>query len=199
MGISSPWTGSIAWPSPVCGAWSSTTSRPRASGSTTTACTIWLATASSSWSCWPARGAPTVGRSRGGARLIGIAFAGIGVFADDLADHADLEAPPAIVGETAGVEVRLALAELAPRDERAALVSKAIDRVITQRDALVWLEVLSESAAGNTSPSVTVAECLGLSAVNVRKICQRVRSRLQRLASEDESFSALLHFEAVAA
>lgn len=131
-------------------------------------------------------------------RLVAGAFRGLGLFTDEISAGLDPEAAPIAIGDVR-TDMGAALRSLSDRDERIALLRDALDVAVTARDAEVWLEVLSETASGGPCPAATVGEHLGLSSANVRKICQRVRERLQRLAAEDATFTSLIELAGVAA
>ncbi|MCB1007008.1 MAG: hypothetical protein KDB35_22685, partial [Acidimicrobiales bacterium] len=91
------------------------------------------------------------------------------------------------------------LRDAARRHSGASLLLEALGHGISERDANVWLDVLSEQAAGNRSPSVTVAQQHDLTPCAVRKICQRVRRRLNELGAAELRFAPLLAMPALAA
>lgn len=134
------------------------------------------------------------------ARLWSLAFARLGPLADDIDDH-DLMtdvAPPVDRGAADEAPIET-LRDAARKHAGAALLLEALDHGISERDATVWLDVLSEQAAGNRSPSVTVAQQHDLTPCAVRKICQRVRRRLADLGATDVRFAPLLALPALAA
>lgn len=146
------------------------------------------------------------------SRLLAVAFAGLGVLADDLDDCHGLAADSgrgvggpaatasasseAEAGADGAIEVLRRAAHGRPQ---VALLLEALDGITSERDRAVWLDVLDEQAAGNRSPAVTVAQLHEVSPALVRKICQRVRDRLTDLGLSDRRFEALLDLPALAA
>lgn len=71
------------------------------------------------------------------------------------------------------------------------LLVRAVRQVANERDAEVHLEYQAQKSMGDRQPAHTVADMFDLSPANVRKINQRVRSRLSDLAATDPAFAAL--------
>lgn len=136
------------------------------------------------------------------SRLLAVAFARLGVLADDIDDCRELADDRPGSGGTREIDIE-SLGDVLRRaaEERpdAALLLEALDGTINERDRAVWLDVLDEQASGNRSPSVTVAQLHDLSPAAVRKICQRVRDRLSMLGRTDHRFEPLLALPALAA
>lgn len=138
------------------------------------------------------------------SRLLAVAFAKLGVLADDIDDCHELAddrgqrlgatAAPGCADETIDVLRRAARGR-----PQVALLLEALDGNTSERDRSVWLDVLDEQAAGNRSPALTVAQVHDLSPALVRKICQRVRDRLTALGLADHRFEPLLELPALAA
>lgn len=87
------------------------------------------------------------------------------------------------------------LADLVDVDERFRLLVEALDLVASPRDRRVVLDFIDQKSAGDPSPSHTVAELVGLSPANVRKIHSRVRGRVLLLVQDDERFEPLARGE----
>lgn len=83
------------------------------------------------------------------------------------------------------------LEDLAARDRTVALLVEAIDRVGSARDAAVHKELRIQRAAGDPSPSVTVARATRLRPDNVRQIDCRLRRKLRALAEGDPHYAPL--------
>lgn len=83
--------------------------------------------------------------------------------------------------------------------DRVRVLTTALERITSERNGAVWLDVLSEQAAGNRSPAETVAKNYDLTPANVRKICQRVRCQLRALAESEAEFEPLLTLRPLAA
>lgn len=133
-------------------------------------------------------------------RLLRVAYAGLGLFTDDLEAHravASTADRSSAVTDNNGVLQAFELITEINRTGRT--LGRALERMATDRDRLIWLDVLQEQGAGNKAPAVTVAQSHGLTEVNVRKICQRVRQRLTQLAASDPEYAVLLDLPAVAA
>ena len=149
----------------------------------------------------PDGGAKPWGWARG--RLISLAFAQLGILADDFDKHPALLADKSDPGEAIDADSSALPSEILGRfaadRSDAALLVEALELEISERDRLVWLDALSEKAAGNRSPAVTVAQTHDISPALVRKICQRVRQRLHDLGTDDDRFSPLLGLPALAA
>lgn len=92
-----------------------------------------------------------------------------------------------------------ALTRLAGCVPEAELLQSGLLKVARERDISIWLNYVTEQAIGNPAPAGAVARAYDLSEANVRKIVQRVRDALRRLALADPSFGAVGHFPAVAA
>ena len=130
-------------------------------------------------------------------RLLRIAYEGLGLFADDLDDHLDLAARPICFTSVVDDEVLEAFELITELNRSGRALGRALDHVANPRDKHVWLDVLHEQGAGNSSPAVTVAQNHGLTEANVRKICQRVRDRLMRLAKAEPEYAVLVDLPAV--
>ncbi|MDW3217097.1 MAG: hypothetical protein R8F63_00680 [Acidimicrobiales bacterium] len=131
-------------------------------------------------------------------RLTSLAFDRIGILADEIDDLTHQEqsgASTADVGEPAVVVLR----GLEADHDGVRILTDALGRITSERNAAVWLDVLSEEAAGNRSPAETVAQTHDLTAANVRKICQRVRCQLRALAQSEPDFKQLLTLRPLAA
>lgn len=124
-------------------------------------------------------------------------FRTLGLFTDDLPPEAELPVPGVAVVHDEDIMVSFELAAEISRSGQA--LARALGVVANDRDHRIWLEFIGEKAAGNRSPAVTVAELYGVSQANVRKICQRVREGLVRLAEGDPQYESLLDLPSVAA
>ncbi len=142
------------------------------------------------------------------SRLLAVAFARLGVLADDIDDCHDLAADrgrrlgaTVVSGSGSGSadEAIDVLRRAAHGRPQVALLLEALDGTTSERDRSVWLDVLDEQAAGNRSPALTVAQVHDVSPALVRKICQRVRDRLTALGRADRRFEPLLDLPALAA
>lgn len=81
---------------------------------------------------------------------------------------------------------------LAPDHTGLRLVLEAFERAgISTRDRDVLLHHADERCAGNASPSVTLAEVFGMSAVNIRQVVRRTKRKLRALAAADPQFASL--------
>lgn len=140
------------------------------------------------------------------SRLLAVAFAKLGVLADDIDGCFDLAddrgssvgSPLAPVTSCAEGVVEV-LRRAAHGRPQVSLLLEALEGITCERDRTVWLDVLDEQAAGNRSPAVTVAQLHDVSPALVRKICQRVRDRLTLLGRTDHRFQPLLTLPALAA
>lgn len=121
-------------------------------------------------------------------RVIGVVHRFVGVFARsldqigetiDLADNGHYAA-----SHDLAVGPRQALQRLADLRPRARDLDAALSELVSPRDAAVWLAVESERAGGNRHPAVTVGARFGMTDVGVRKVVQRVRTRLARAAAD---------------
>lgn len=131
-------------------------------------------------------------------RLVALAYSALGIFTDDLDERADMiEASPPIAACDDDVVIAFELITEINRQGRA--LRRALYANVSERDRRVWLDVVSEQGASNSSPSVTVAALHGLTPANVRKICQRVRTTLTRLAETDASYEDMLGLPVLAA
>jgi hypothetical protein len=91
----------------------------------------------------------------------------------DAERHGSADGPPPSPAPTAEV-----FADLARSHPGVAALDQALRIVATPRDRGVVVEFLTQKALGDPSPSHTVAQEMGLSAVNVRQIVTRVRRRV---------------------
>ena len=128
-------------------------------------------------------------------RLVTIAFEHVGIFADDLADHAEVEHVTPTDPEQPLEDV---LADLASQRPVLGSLCAALARVATDRDRRVWIELLWEESGGNRRAAITVAQNHGLSHANVRKIRQRVQRGLVDLSRQAE-FADLAELPVLAA
>jgi hypothetical protein len=104
----------------------------------------------------------------------------VGQFTRELDDeHLEVEAPPVM---EAVPEPREVLRTVARRHPAARHLDEALSASVSERDADIWLGVQLEKGAGNRSPAVTIAAESGLRPDAVRKVCQRVSERLERVA-----------------
>lgn len=71
------------------------------------------------------------------------------------------------------------------------LLFEALERVASTRDRRILLAVRVQTAAGDPSPSVTVAREMGMRPDAVRQAAHRVRSRLKILAATEGRFAPL--------
>lgn len=85
-----------------------------------------------------------------------------------------------------------ALDLLAQANPLCALLREALAREASPRDRKVFLDHAVQQAGGDPSPATTVARLHGVTPANVRKIVQRVRQRLVRLARAEARFTPLL-------
>jgi len=131
-------------------------------------------------------------------RLISLAFNRIGILADDLDDLTHQEQPDTHDPDAAEAAV-VVLRGLEAEHDGVRILTTALGRITSERNGAVWLDVLSEQAAGNRSPAETVAKNHDLTAANVRKICQRVRCQLRALAESESEFESLLTLRPLAA
>lgn len=130
-------------------------------------------------------------------RLVAIAFEHVGIFADDLDDHAEVEHPEATASPI-DRSLEDLLVDLAAQRPVLADLCTALSRVANDRDRRVWIELLWEESGGNRRAAITVAQNHGLSHANVRKIRQRVQNRLVDLSRQDE-FAGLAELPVLAA
>ncbi|MDY7102049.1 MAG: hypothetical protein S0880_12745, partial [Actinomycetota bacterium] len=107
---------------------------------------------------------------------------------DDAEAAAECRAGP---GAEPVAAAEVSLAELAGRDGRVALLVEAIDLVGSARDAAVHTEFRIQRAAGDPSPSHTVADATRLRPDNVRQIDCRMRRKLRRLVDRDPRYAPL--------
>ena len=119
------------------------------------------------------------------ARLVAIAYAQLGVFADDLDSHDDLEQRSDPAPDHHPV-ARDALDRLATQHPLVSRLAEALDRVASERDGHVWVDLLVEEAGGNRRAAVTVAQQHDISHANARKIRQRVQRGLVSLSDDPE-------------
>jgi hypothetical protein len=132
-------------------------------------------------------------------RLVAIAFEHVGIFADDLhgAPERPEPEPPCSAVQATPCPLDL-LADLATTRPELADLHRALTSVATDRDGRVWIDLLLEECHGNRAAAVTVAQNHGLSHANVRKIRQRVQTRLVDL-SRHEEFADLADLPVLAA
>ena len=76
-------------------------------------------------------------------------------------------------------------------NQACALLFEALERVATERDRTLLLEMRTQAAAGDPSPAVTVAQRHGMKPDAVRQVASRVRSRLRTLAATEGRFAPL--------
>lgn len=108
-------------------------------------------------------------------------------------DRADLAGSGAVVelddlGLDAGVDD---FDDLADRDPVVGLLREAIARVASPRDRRIHVQMGIQKRSGDTSPAVTVAAELGLTAANIRQIDHRVGVRLRELVRSEERYAVL--------
>lgn len=72
-----------------------------------------------------------------------------------------------------------------------ALLFEALERVASERDRALLLEVRAQDAAGDPSPAVTVGKRHGMKPDAVRQVACRVRNRLRVLAATEGRFAEL--------
>ena len=133
-------------------------------------------------------------------RLVRGAYEGLGLLVDDIDAHREVACTSGPCSSVLDDGEVLQAFELITEINRAGrILGRALERVATDRDRIVWLEVLHEQGGGNAAPAVTVAQSHGLTEANVRKICQRVRQRLTRLADSNSEYASLLDLPAVVA
>jgi hypothetical protein len=124
-------------------------------------------------------------------RLAAIARGWVGQHADAIDDH-DVEAAEQLRApglEPEGLEV---LEQLAPCHDGCSLMGEAFDHLdVTRRDRAILLEVKLQAAAGDPSPSVTVARHYALKPDAVRQIVKRTLDRLRDLAACEPRFAGL--------
>jgi DNA-directed RNA polymerase specialized sigma24 family protein len=89
------------------------------------------------------------------------------------------------------VDVSTALARLAERDDRCALLLTALDEELSPVDAEVWLRYRVQQQSGDPAPAATVGRQLGLRPPAVRQRASRARRRLAAAVLRDERFRAL--------
>jgi len=158
-------------------------------------CTLELARLAPSWR--PDGGAaPWTWAHR---RLESFAFGKLGQFADDIDDMIDLTDEAFLTPGLDDVDVTETIRGLGLQHPVVADLIQALSEVTSERDRRIWLEVLYEQSIDNRSPAVTVAAANGLSACNVRKICQRTRVRLIALASASPELQPILNLHVLAA
>jgi hypothetical protein len=136
------------------------------------------------------------------ARLRPIATQWVGQYSDEIDTVLDDElAGSELVDPNHGTlhanDVEL-LTELASCHEGCALVLEALERVASERDRAIVLELRVQSANGDAAPAVTIANRHGLSAAAVRQVACRVRSRLRQLAADEARFASLADLALVA-
>ena len=109
-------------------------------------------------------------------RILALVHEHLGTFSRELDDELlEREEPPPRV---AMEEPVAALRRLAQRHEGARELQEQLDRLVSPRDAGIWLSFQVERDAGNRSPAVTVATDHGMRPAAVRKVVQRVGERL---------------------
>jgi hypothetical protein len=114
-------------------------------------------------------------------RILAIVQRELGTFTRELDDELlEREEQPARV---AMGEPVAALRSLAERHAGARELQGRLDRLVSARDADIWLRFQVERDGGNRSPAVTVAVDHGMRADAVRKVVQRVTERLSAAAA----------------
>lgn len=88
-------------------------------------------------------------------------------------------------------DVLVTLDGLAASHEVLALFRDALNAAGSERNRRIVLEVRLQAAAGDPSPSITVAQAYGLSSDAVRQICKRTADRFTALVRHDPRFVAL--------
>ena len=83
------------------------------------------------------------------------------------------------------------LAVLKDRHAGCALLFEALERVASERDRRLLLEMRCQVAAGDPSAAVTVGRRYGMKPEAVRQVACRVRSRLRALAATEGRFAPL--------
>lgn len=83
-------------------------------------------------------------------------------------------------------------------DGRCALLLEALERVASERDRAIVVEVRAQAAAGDPSPATTVARHHGVTPEVVRQVVCRVRARLASLVAAEARFAPLAGLPLVA-
>jgi DNA-directed RNA polymerase specialized sigma24 family protein len=73
----------------------------------------------------------------------------------------------------------------------------ALRVVASDRDQRVFLDMIQEVAGGNRRPSITVAASWSMTPSAVRKVVERVRWRLNTLASVDDTYAGIVAIPAL--
>jgi DNA-directed RNA polymerase specialized sigma24 family protein len=124
-------------------------------------------------------------------RLRHVAAAYLGQHAAEVNDlDLDLvDVPPS--GDTGDVDTIDLLNRVAAAHPRAGVLAAALAAVASERDQRIFLETVQEAAGGNRRPAVTVATRWTMTPAAVRKVVERVRRRLCRLAFTDATYAAI--------
>jgi hypothetical protein len=120
-------------------------------------------------------------------RVIAVVHRFVGVFArslEQIGETADVaeNGRNTTTPQDLAIAPRQALQRLAKSRPRACDLDAALSELVSPRDAAVWLAVEFERAGGNRHPAVTVGAGFGMTDVGVRKVVQRVRTRLAQAA-----------------
>lgn len=122
-------------------------------------------------------------------RLHQVASAWVGQYADELDDRTVTTVSHVVdIGDDDRC-VLVVLDDVAESHALVALLRDALQLISSERDRVVLLEVGIQEVMGDPSPSTTVASLLDMSPEAVRKVRSRARSRLRRLAADDERFA----------
>lgn len=87
---------------------------------------------------------------------------------------------------------------LANDDPLVALLSEALDQLVSPRDRRLFLEIEVQQVMGDRSPAATAAALIGVSGAAARQQHRRTRQRLQRLAATNPRFAPLADLAIVA-
>jgi hypothetical protein len=137
------------------------------------------------------------GRHDGGAmpwtwaerRLRSLCQRHIGQWADVLSDDHDGPAGPAV--DHQDHDDMDHLARVATDDETIQLLLEGLALTSTARDAQLFIALKAQAAAGDPSPSVTVAAEHAMKPDAVRQAARRTRVKLVELAEKDKRFAPL--------
>jgi hypothetical protein len=133
------------------------------------------------------------------ARLRGIAVDWVGQHAAEFVDSsAVLDARGVCEVAVDDADELEVLARLAAVDAACALLEEALERVASERDRKVVLELRVQADAGDPSPAHTVGPRHGLSPDATRQVASRVCRRLRQLAATDAHFAPLTRTSLVA-
>lgn len=130
-------------------------------------------------------------------KIINRAYLALGQFADDIDEIRDVA--DRSTGRADDADPIELLEQLGAEYLDVRLLLEALSTVANERDRRLWLALQVESANGNRSPAVTVAQDMGLRPENVRKIRQRVQERLLALAGSEPRFAGLFRLQPLAA